>query len=97
MTKRESTIELKHMRISIKIIKQLRVPKSTAYDVIARYKELGNAKHHPRIDHTCSAHTQNIKAVHERKNPKKSQIVNNPKWPNRSIYCIYSCITCTRV
>ena len=75
MTKCEAIIELYHAGTSIsKIIKQLKVPKSTVYDAISRYKELGNTKDCPKCRHSHSYRTKIIKAVQERvrRNPKRS-------------------------
>ena len=48
MTKRDNIIELYRASDPIlKIIKQVKVPKSTVYDVVRRYKELGNTKDCP--------------------------------------------------
>ena len=59
MTKREAIIEFYRAGKSIsKIIKQLKVPKSTVYDAVSRYKELSNTKR-PRSCRTKN----NIKAV----------------------------------
>ena len=76
MTKHGAKIELCHTGTSIsKIIKQLKVPKSTIYDVVSRYKELGNTKDHPksRPPHSCCT-KNNIKVVRERvrRNSKRS-------------------------
>ena len=76
MIKREAIIELYHVGTSIsKIIKQLKVSKSTVYDVVSRYKKLGNTKDRPKSRYPCSCCTKNnIKVVHERvrRNPKRS-------------------------
>ena len=76
MTKCEAIIELYRLGTSIsKIIKQLKVPKSTVYDAVSRYKELGNTKDHLKSRRPCSCHTKhNIKVVQERvrRNPKQS-------------------------
>ena len=39
------------------IIKQLKVPKSTFYDVVKKYKELGNTKDCPESGRLCSCRT----------------------------------------
>ena len=65
MTKRDAIIGLR-ATIS-KIIKQLKVPKSTFCAVVMMYKELGNTKDCPESGHSCSCRTKNnIKAVRER-------------------------------
>lgn len=59
MSKREAIIEFYSAGMSIKkIINLLRVPKSTVYDAVARYKELGNAKDRPRSGRPRSARTK---------------------------------------
>ena len=67
MTKRDAIVGLYRTGMTIsKIIKQLKVPKSTVYDVV-RYKELGNTKDCPKGGGPCSYRTKiNIKAVRER-------------------------------
>ena len=76
MTKRDAIIELYRAGTIIsKIIKQLKVPKSTVYDAVRRYKELGNTKDRPKNGRPRSFRTKrNIKAVRERvrRNPKRS-------------------------
>ena len=42
------------------IIKQLKVPKSTVYDTVARFKELGDDKDCPRSGHPYTALTPKI-------------------------------------
>ena len=75
MSKRQGMIELHNAGMSVKKIKNLlKVPISTVYDAVARYKELGNAKDRPRSGRPRSARTkENIKAVRERvkRNPKR--------------------------
>ena len=68
MTKCDVIIELDRARKSIsKIIKQLKVPKSTVYGVVRRYKELGNTKNCPESRRYRSCRTKsNIKAVRKR-------------------------------
>ena len=74
MSKHHAIIEVHHMVVSnLMIIKQLKVPKSTVYDTVARFKELGDDKDHPRSGRPCTARTcKTIKAAHERvrRNPK---------------------------
>ena len=62
------------------VIKQLKLPKSTVYDAVRRYKELGNTKNRPKSGRPRSCRTKsNIKAVRERvrRNPgtQKGEIV----------------------
>ena len=48
MNKRHAIIELHHAGVSnLMIIKQLKVPKSTVYDTVARFKELVDDKDCP--------------------------------------------------
>ena len=58
MSKRHAIIELHHTGVynSI-IIKQLKVPKSTVYNTVARFKELGDDKDRPRNGHPFTACT----------------------------------------
>ena len=74
MNKCHAIIELHCTGVSNStIIKQLKVPKSTVYNTVARFKELGNDKDHPRSGHPCTSHTPKIiKAACERvrRNPK---------------------------
>ena len=74
MSKFYAIIELHCMEVSNSmIIKQLKVPKSTMYDPVARFKELGDDKDCPRSGRPCTAHTSKIiKMAHERvrRNPK---------------------------
>ena len=76
MSKCETIIKFYCMGMSIKkIIKQLMVPKSTVYDAVARYRELGNTKDCPRSGCPCSGHMQNnFTVMLERvtRNPKQS-------------------------
>ena len=76
MSKRDAIIELYCVGMPIpKIIKQLKVPKSTIYDAVKRYQDLGNTKDRPKSGRPCTARTKaNIKAVRERvrRNPKRS-------------------------
>lgn len=76
MSKREAIIELYRAGTSApKIIKLLKAPKSTVYDAVKRYEELGNAKDRPKSGRPRTARTKaNIKAVREkvRRNPKRS-------------------------
>ena len=58
---------------NLMIIKQLKVPKSTVYDTVARFKELDDDKIHPRSGHPCTACTPKIIKVaceRVRRNPK---------------------------
>ena len=68
MTKRDVILGLYRAGTPIsKIIKQLKVPKSTVYDAVRRYKELGNTKDRPKSVRPRSCRTKNnIKAVRER-------------------------------
>ena len=51
MSKHHTIIELHHTRVSnLMIIKQLKVPKSTVYDTVARFKELDDNKDHPTVE-----------------------------------------------
>ena len=55
MTKRDAIILLYCSGMSIsKLIKQLKVPNSTVYDALRRYKELSNTKDGPKIGHPHS-------------------------------------------
>ena len=76
MSKRHAIIELHWAEVpNFMIIKQLKVPKSTVYDTVARFKELGNDKDHPRSGCPRTDCTPKIiKAAHERvrRNPKQS-------------------------
>ena len=76
MSKRHAIIEPHHLGVSNSmIIKQLKVPKSNVYDTLARFKELGDDKDHPRSGCTCTAHTPKIIKVaceRIRRNPKQS-------------------------
>ena len=76
MTKRDAILGLYRAGTPIsKIIKQLKVPKSTVYDAVRRYKELGNTKDRPKSGRPRSCRTKcNIKAFRERvrRNPKRS-------------------------
>ena len=76
MCKRHAIIELHHTGVSnLMIIKQLKVPKSTVYDTVARFKKLGDEKDRPRSGCPCTACTfKIIKAACERvrRNPKQS-------------------------
>ena len=68
MTKRDAIIGLYRAGTPIsKITKQLKVLKSTVYDAVKRYKELGNTKYCPKSGRPRSCRTNsNIKAVRER-------------------------------
>ena len=68
MTKRDAIIRLYRTGSPIsKIIKHPKVPKSTVYNTVRRYKELGNTKDRPKIGRHCSCRTKsNIKAVREK-------------------------------
>ena len=76
MTKRVAIIRLDRAGTPIsKIIKQLKVPTSTVYDSVRRYKELENTKDRPKCGHPSSCRTKsNTKAGQERvrRNPKRS-------------------------
>ena len=67
MTKRDAIIGLNRAGTPIsKIIKQLKY-QNPFYDVVRRYKELGNNKDCPQSGHSCSCPTKsNINAVRER-------------------------------
>ena len=57
MTKRDAIIGLYRAGTPIsKIIKQLKLPKSTAYDAVRRYNELGNTKVYPESGRSRSCH-----------------------------------------
>ena len=94
MSKRQGIIELHNAGMSVKKIKNpLKVPISTVYDAVARYKELGNAKDCPRSGRPRSARTkENIKAVRERvrRNPKRSmrKMANQMKMDPKSMRTI---------
>ena len=68
MSKCHAIIELYRARVSnLMIIKQLKVPKSTVYDTVARFKELGDDKDRPRSGCPRTALTPKIiKAARER-------------------------------
>ena len=76
MSKHYAIIELYCAGVSNSmIIKQLKVSKSNVYDTVARFKELGDDKDHPRSGHPCTTCTPKIiKVARERvrKNPKQS-------------------------
>ena len=76
MTKRDAIIQLHCAGIAApSIIKQLNVAKSTVYDTISHYKELGNSNDRPRTRRPRTAQTpERIKAVRERirRNLKRS-------------------------
>ena len=73
MSKCHVIIELHCMGVSNSmIIKQLKVPKSTVCNTVARFKELGDDKDRPRSGCPCTAHTPKIiKAVCERVTPTR--------------------------
>ena len=73
MSKRHVIIELHRAGVSNSmIIKQLKVPKSTVYDTVARFKELGDDKDHPRNKRPRTARTPKIiKAARERVTPTR--------------------------
>ena len=75
MSKHHAIIELHRAGMSNSmIIKQLKVPKSV-YDTVARFKELGDDKDHPRSGHSHTACTLKIIKVaceRVRRNPKRS-------------------------
>ena len=51
MSERHAIIELHHLGVSnLMIIKQLKVPKSTVCDTVARFKELGDDKDVLEVD-----------------------------------------------
>ena len=83
MSKHHAIIKLHHAGVSNSIIiKQLKVSKSTVYDIVARFKELGDDKDRPRSGCPHRACTPKIiKAAHERvrRNPKQSIKKMNPK------------------
>ena len=68
MEKRKAIIEVCLAEISApRIIRQLKVAKSTVYDTIKRYKELGNKNDRLRTGRPRTARTpKKIKAVRER-------------------------------
>ena len=76
MTKRDAIIGFHRAWTPIlKIIKQLKLLKSTASDVVRRYKKLGKSKDRPKSGRPGSYRTKsNIKAIRERvrRNPKHS-------------------------
>ena len=76
MSKRHAIIELHCMGVSnLMIIKQLKVPKSTVYNTVARFKELGDDKDCLRTGCPCTAITPKIIKVaceRVRRNPKQS-------------------------
>ena len=94
MSQHQGIIELHKAGIAIKkIINLSKVPKSTVYDAVARYKKLGNAKDRPRSGCPRSALTkENIKAVQERirRNPKRSmrKMANQMKMDPKSMRTI---------
>ena len=73
MSKRHAIIELHRARVSNSmIIKQLKVLKSTVYDTVARFKELGDDNDRPRSGHPRTACTPKmIKAARERVTPTR--------------------------
>ena len=68
MSKHHAIIELHHAGVSnLMIIKHLKVPKLAMYDIVARFKELGDDKDHPRSGRPHTARTPKIiKAACER-------------------------------
>ena len=61
MSKCQKNLELYCTGVSNSmIIKQLKVPKSTVYDTVARFKELGDDKDRPRSGCPCTACTPKI-------------------------------------
>ena len=76
LTKRDAIIGLYRTGTpTSKLIKQLKIPKSTVYDVVMRYKELSNIKDRPKRGCPCSFPTKSSsKAVQERvrRDPKRS-------------------------
>ena len=74
MSKRHAIIELHRMGVSnLMIIKQLKVPKSTVYYTVARFKHLSDDNDCLRSGPPCTACTPKIiKAACERvrRNPK---------------------------
>ena len=68
MEKRKAIIEVRLAEISApRIIRQLKVAKSTVYDTIKRNKELGNKNDRLRTGRPRTARTsKKIKAVRER-------------------------------
>ena len=79
MIKSYATIELYYPGAPIsKIIKQLKVPNSTVYDALKRYKELSNTKDRPKSGCSRSCRTKsNIKAVLGKDG---SQTLHERKW-----------------
>ena len=75
MTKRDAIIWLYREGKPIsKIIKQLKVSKSTVYDAAKRYIELDNTKDSPKTGRPRSYRTnRNIKSIRERISKKGSQ------------------------
>ena len=65
MTKHDAINRLYRVGTPISnIIKHLKVPKSTVYGAVRRYKELDNTKDCPKSRHICSCRTKsNIKPV----------------------------------
>ena len=58
MSKLHAIIELYRAGVfNLTIIKQLKVPKSTVYDAVARFKELGDDKNRPRSECPRTART----------------------------------------
>ena len=94
MSKCHAIIELNCEGVSnLMIIRQLKVPKSTVYNTVARFKELSDDKDHPRSGHPCTACTPKIiKVARERVTPtrwcsfphvqKKSQTWYRANFPN---------------
>ena len=74
MSKQYAIIELHHAGVSNSmIIKQLKVPKSTVYNTVARFKEIGDDKDCSKSGHPCTACTPKIIKVaceRVRRNPK---------------------------
>ena len=74
MNKHHAIIELHHAGVyNSMIIKQLKVPKSTVYITVAKFKQLGDDKDRPRSGRPCTARTLKIIKVaceRVRRNPK---------------------------
>ena len=61
MSKHHTIIKLHCTGVSnLVIIMQLKVPKSTVYNTVARFKELGDDKDHPRSGRPHTDHTTKI-------------------------------------
>ena len=82
MSKRHAISELHCTGVSNSmIIKQLKVPKSTVYDAVARFKELGDHKDIPRSGCHCTTWKQ--RNTLETKTSPSNKMMLLPTHPKR--------------